>query len=352
MSRFRFVIVTSLLCLLVAGAFTVSVGWGAVSVPPAHVMAVFLSKAGFHSPIDVPSLQANVLWSIRVPRVMMSLIVGAALAVSGVVLQGVFRNPLAEPSLLGIAGGGVIGSMAALIVNSGTTFLATAVDKLGIWGQPLAGFVGALIVSVGLYAFFQREPRQDVSTFLLTGVIANVILGALMTLLPALFRDSGLGEATFWTMGGLGGTLWPAVHAAAPPILITIFWLWRMTPKLNVLALGDTDAGYLGVDTTGLRLQSVTLVALITGAAVAFAGVIAFVGLVVPHALRLVIGPDHRRLLPTAALGGAFVVCVADWLSRLIVFPSELPVGVLTTLIGGPLFFWQLYRARATGQVL
>lgn len=342
MSRNRYRFVTGLLALLVLGAFTVSVGWGTISIAPAQVAAVFLNKAGISTNIEVPALQANVLWSIRLPRVLMALIVGAALAVAGVVLQGVFRNPLAEPSLLGITGGAVVGAMFATVFT---------VKLLGRWTLPAAGFLGALIVSLALYTFFRRSPRRDVTSFLLTGVIANVILGALITLLPAVFRNGGLGsDATFWTMGGLSGTLWPSVYIAAPVSLGAAALLWRLAPKLNLVALGDANAEHLGVDTDAVRLQTVVLVALVTGAAVAFAGVIAFVGLVVPHALRLVIGPDHRRLLPTSALGGALMLAVADLLARTLVSPTELPIGVLTTLAGGPLFFWLLHRERSRGR--
>lgn len=342
MSTRRYRAVMGVLCLLVIGAFTASVGWGAVSIAPAQIAAVFLNKAGVATQIEVSPLQANVLWSIRLPRALMGLVVGGALAVSGVVLQGVFRNPLAEPSLLGITGGAVVGAMAAIIAGA---------RAIGVWTLPVAGFAGAVAVSLGLYSFFQRESRHDVTTFLLTGVIANVVLGALITLLPSVFRDSGLGDnTTFWTMGSLGGTLWPTVYIAAPITLGATALLWRMAPSLNVLSLGDADAEHLGVDTRTLRLQSIVLVALVTGAAVAFVGVIAFVGLVVPHALRLAIGPDHRHLLPASAVGGALMVCVGDLLARTLVAPTELPIGVLTTLVGGPLFFWLLHRARTQGR--
>lgn len=346
MNRRRYHAVMGLLLLLLIGVFTVNVGRGAVSIAPAQVAAVFLQKAGIATSIEVPPLQASVLWSIRLPRAVMALVVGAALAVSGVALQGVFRNPLAEPSLLGISGGAVVAAMAATVLR--TRFGAAAT---GPWLAPLAGFVGALAVTMVLYALFQRAPKRDVTTFLLNGVIANVILGAVMTLMPAVFRDGGLGsDAAFWTMGGLGGTLWPSVYITAPVSIGAAMLLWRMAPQLNLLALGDTDAEHLGVDTRALRLRSLILVSLVTGAAVAFAGVIAFVGLVVPHGLRLLLGPDHRRLLPAGALGGALMVTVADLLARTLVSPSELPVGVLTTLAGGPLFFWLLHRGRSRGR--
>lgn len=340
MSR-RHRIVTALLAVLVVAAFTASVGWGAVAIAPAQVLAVFLHKAGIDTSIAVSTLQESVLWTIRLPRVLMSLIVGAALAVSGVVLQGIFRNPLAEPSLLGISSGAVVMAMLATV---------TGASKMGAWASPLAGFLGALAVSISLYASFRRAPRRDVTTFVLTGVIINVFLAAIITMLPAVYRNAGLGDTTFWTMGGFGGTMWPSVYVAAPTSLGAALLLWRMSAQLNVLSLGDADAEYLGVDTHRLRMQAVVLTALVTGAAVAFAGVIAFVGLVVPHALRLLIGPDHRQLLPASALGGALMVCVADLLARTLISPAELPVGVLTTVVGGPLFFVLLRQARARGR--
>lgn len=340
MSR-RHRIVTTILAVLVVAAFTASVGWGAVSIAPAQVLAVFLHKLGIDTSIEVSTLQETVLWTIRLPRVLMSLIVGAALAMSGAALQGIFRNPLAEPSLLGITSGAVVMAMLATV---------TGAAKLGAWASPLAGFIGALAVSVGLYSSFRRAPRRDVTTFVLTGVIVNVFLAAIITMLPAMYRNAGLGDTTFWTMGGFGGTMWPSVYVAAPISLGAAILLWRMSKQLNVLSLGDSDAEYLGVDTQRLRLQAVVLTSLVTGAAVAYAGVIAFVGLVIPHALRLLIGPDHRHLLPAAALGGAFMVCVADLLARTLISPAELPVGVLTTVVGGPLFFVLLRQARARGR--
>lgn len=346
MSSSRFRAVIGLLLLLVIGAFTVSVGWGAVSIAPAQVAAVFLQKAGIPTSVEVSGLQANVLWAIRLPRVLMGLIVGAALAMSGIVLQGVFRNSLAEPSILGLSGGAVVAAMLATVVR---TRIGTA--TVGPWIVPIAGFLGALGIAYGLYSFYRRSPRRDVTSFVLTGVIANVILGALITLLPNVFRNGGLGsDSTFWTMGGLGTTLWPSVYVVAPISLAAAIALGAMAPKLNLMSLGDSDAEYLGVDTHTVRLHSVILVSLITGAAVAFVGVIAFVGLVVPHALRLLIGPDHRRLLPAGALGGALMVMIADLLARTVVSPAELPVGVLTTLVGGPLFFWLLAKERSRGR--
>lgn len=345
-SKRRDRLIIGTLLLLVIVAFTVSVGSGTVSIAPDQTVAVLLSKIGINTGIEVPSLKAATLWNIRVPRVFMAFVVGAALAVSGTSLQGVFHNPLAEPSLLGISGGAVVFAMVATVIR--TQFATIAA---GTWIMPLGGFLGALLVSLGLYTFFRRLPKRDAASFLLTGVIVNVILGAMITLLPRLFRESGLGsDTTFWTMGGFGGTLWPSVYYAAPISIAAAVLLWRLAPKLNVMALGDTNAQYLGVDTHTVRLQIILLVALVTGTVVAFAGVIAFVGLVVPHALRLVMGPDHRTLIPAGALGGAILVGAADLFARTLISPSELPVGIFTTLVGGPLFFWLFYRERSQGR--
>lgn len=334
-------LVAAVLAVLVVAAFTVSVGWGAVSIAPSQVAAVFLRKLGIETSITVSPLQESVLWTIRLPRVLMSLVVGAALAVSGVALQSIFRNPLAEPSLLGITSGAVAAAMIAIVAGAA---------NVGPWVPPLAGFLGALIVSLILYSSFRRTPRRDVTAFALTGVVINVFLAAVITMLPAMYRTAGLGETTFWTMGGFGGVMWPSVYVTAPVALLATGWLWGLSSQLNILALGDSDAEYLGVDTHRLRMQAIVLTSLVTGASVAYAGVIAFVGLVVPHALRLVIGPDHRRLLPASALGGALMLCLADILARALISPAELPVGVLTTLAGGPLFFVLLRQARAKGR--
>lgn len=334
MNRNRYRAVMGVLLLLVVAAFMMSVGWGTVSITPARVAAVFLNKVGLGTRVEVPPLQAAVLWNIRLPRVLMALIVGGALAVSGAVLQGVFGNPLAEPSLLGVSGGAVVGAMVGTIVT--VSGRASPGLPAQMWPLPLAGFAGALAVSLGLYRFYQRLPKRDGTTFVLIGVIANVILGALITFLPAMFRNGGLGsDTTLWTMGSLGRTLWPAVYVAAPLSTGAVILLWRMAPKLNLMALGDANAEHLGVDSHAVRVRSIVVVSLLTGASVSFAGVIAFVGLVVPHALRLLIGSDHRYLIPAGAVGGALMVALADLLARTLVPPSELPIGVLTILAGG-----------------
>lgn len=333
--------VIGVLLLLVVGSFLLNVGWGAVAVPPAQVFAVFMDKIGFKTDIAVGAQQAAVLWTIRLPRVLMALLVGAALAVSGVVLQGVFRNPLAEPAVLGIAGGGVV---AALIVT------VSGLIHVSRWFLPVGATIGALLVTLILYYLFTSDTNRDVSTFVLTGVVMNVFLAAIVTMMTFMFQRHGLGDTTAWTMGSLGGTMWPNFYVSAPVIVVATILLWRMGPELNLLLLGDTEADHLGVDTARLRRRGIVLVSIITGTAVAFAGTIAFVGLVVPHALRLLIGPDHRVLLPASLLGGAFMVALGDLFARTMVSPMELPIGVLTTIVGGPLFFYLLFRARKEGR--
>lgn len=339
----RFPWTMALLAILLLGGVTLNIGSGAVAIAPAQIVAVFLNKMGVATALDVSPVQASVLWSIRLPRVLMAVFVGAALAASGVALQSVFRNPLAEPSLLGMSGGAVVAAMIVAIVQGGLKG-----PQAGAWAVALGGFVGALAVAGALHLFFRAFPRRDTTTFVLIGVIINVIWSAVMTLLPPLFRQSGLGsDASFWTMGSLGGTLWPSVYIVAPLVMGAGAGLWRLAPTLNILALSDDDAQYLGVSTDAVRWQTIISVSLLSGTAVAFVGVIAFVGLIVPHALRLVLGPDHRQLLPAAALAGGLFVTVADLLARTLASPAELPIGVLTTLAGGPMFFWLLYLERS-----
>lgn len=329
-----------LLSLLVAVAFLVGIGWGAVSIPPAQVVGIIMSRLGFETDIPFSAQQEAVLFAIRLPRVLMALIVGSALAVSGAVLQGVFRNPLAEPVLLGIATGATTGAVIAI---------ALGIASIGAWSLPPAAFVGGLVTTLGLQRFAQRQGRTDVTTLVLSGVAMNLFLGAVISLVTAMSKVPGLRDVTFWTLGGLGGTLWSHFHLAAPVVVMTVIFLWRLGARLDLLLLGETEAQHLGVDTRALRNQAIAWVALSTGTAVAFAGSIAFVGLVVPHAVRMIVGPNHRILIPASALGGAALVGFGDSLARNIIAPMELPIGVLMTLVGGPVFFYLLDRSRKQG---
>jgi iron complex transport system permease protein len=307
---------------------------------PTQIIGILLGKAGFTTGIDFSAQQQAVLWNIRLPRVLLGLVAGTALAVSGVALQAVFRNPMADPALLGISSGATTGVVLALV---------TGVSALGSWTQPAAAFLGALTASLWLHHFSKRQGRTDLVTLILSGVALQILLAAVVTLLISIARKPGLRDASFWTLGSLSGTLWANVALAAPVVISATFLLWRLAPQLNLFLLGETEARHLGVDTGATRLQAIILVSLVTGTVVAFCGSIAFVGLVIPHLLRMITGPDHRLLLPASALGGAALLTFGDVFARTIISPMEMPIGVLLTVIGGPLFFYLISRSRKTG---
>lgn len=330
----------TILSLLVAVAFVVGIGWGAVSIPPAQVVAILLDKIGIQTGWGASAQQAAVLMAIRLPRVLMALVVGSSLAVSGVVLQSIFRNLLAEPAVLGVASGAVTGVVLAIHFG---------IASFGGWTLVPFAMIGGLVVLLALHRSSRGMARRDGTTLILSGVALSLFLGAVISVITSMSKVPGLRDATFWTMGGLGGTMWPHLNVATPLILLTLIWFWRLGPHLNLLLLGETEAEQLGVDTSRLRLQAMVLIAICTGTGVAFAGNIAFVGLVVPHAIRMILGPDHRILIPASALGGAALLGFGDSLARNMIAPMELPIGVLMTLIGGPLFFYLLNRSRREG---
>jgi iron complex transport system permease protein len=331
------------LAVLALAAALLSVSLGAIRIPVGRVLAV-LTGGGADPAL---ARDALVVLTIRLPRTLLGLMIGAGLAVSGAVMQGLFRNPLADPALVGVSSGA--GLAAAGIIVLGDRLLAA----LGLPGPlpyavlPAGAFLGGLGATLVLYALATRSGRTAVATMLLAGIALGALSGALTGLLTFVSDDRQLRDLAFWSLGSLGGATWAKVTASAPLILPVLAALPFLGRGLNALVLGEAEAFHLGVPVERLKRACILLVAVAVGASVAAAGVIGFVGLVVPHALRLVIGPGHRLLLPAAALlGGAFLV-LADVVARLVAAPAELPIGIVTALVGAPVFLWLLLgRAR------
>ncbi|MGN6030385.1 MAG: FecCD family ABC transporter permease, partial [Thermomicrobiales bacterium] len=252
-------------------------------------------------------------------------------------LQGIFRNPLADPGLIGVSSGAALGAVTAIVLN---------VTILGIWTLPVFAFVAGLLVTGVVYLIARHDGRTEVVTLLLAGVAISAVIGAGVGLLITRATDQQIRTVTFWTMGSLGGTLWNQVWIVALVTAIGIAVVMRSGQALNLLVLGEREARHLGVHVERTRTILMFTTAAMTGVSVAFTGAIGFVGLVVPHLVRLWLGPDHRRLLPCAALTGASLLLIADLVSRTLVQPLELPIGVVTSLIGGPFFLWLLIRTR------
>lgn len=285
-----------------------------------------------------------ILYDVRLPRTVLGVLVGASLAVSGVMMQGIFRNPLADPGIVGVGTGAGLG--AVLFIVLGQTILAPVSAFLGIYNVPIAAFIGGMITTWLLYRVSTSRGRTSVMTMLLAGIALGALAGAVMGILIFIANDNQLRDLTFWGLGSLAGATEIKVFSILPFMLFLLVGLPFMMKGLNALALGEAAAHHMGIQVQYLKNMAILLVGAATGASVAVTGGIGFVGIVVPHILRLLIGPDHRYLIPASALLGACILLCADVIARQIVAPAELPIGIVMSFIGGPVFLWILLKRR------
>lgn len=335
--RLRARLALAALPLLLAGAVVFATGTGAVHISPAQVLSILLAPLGLPPLAAYEEQQAAVLFAIRLPRVVLGLLVGAGLAVAGTAMQGLFRNPLADPGLLGISSGASLAAAMSVVMG---------VHLFGSFSLPAMAFVGSLLATGLIYLLAQERGRMNVATMLLAGIAVNALCGAGTGLMTYLATDEQLRSITFWQLGSLGGATWAAVLSAAPLLLVGVLGLPLLARALNALTLGEGNAAQLGIPVALVKWAVVGLVALSVGAGVAVAGTIGFVGLVVPHLMRLLTGPNHATLLPASALAGATLLVLADLLARTVVMPSELPIGIVTALLGAPFFLYLLRSGR------
>lgn len=328
-------VLLGVMVLVVAG---LSMGHGASGVSAVQVVADLAAGR------DISRADRIIVLDIRLPRLLTGLLVGASLAVAGAVMQGLFRNPLADPGLLGVSAGAGLGAIAAIVLGGALPVAVTALT--GWYLVPLAAFAGGWITMLVLYAIATRQGRTSVATMLLAGIAISAMVGAVSGLIIYRANDAQLRDLTFWSMGSLAGASWVKLAAAGPVMLTALIaapWLAR---ALNGLALGEAAAAHVGIRVQRAKTAAMLTTAGAVGAAVAVAGSIGFVGIVVPHLLRLICGPDHRWLLVNSALLGACVLVLADMVSRTIIAPAELPIGIITALMGGPFFTWVLLSNR------
>jgi iron complex transport system permease protein len=300
---------------------------GATGIPLSRVSAVLVGNGA-----DGDRL---IVLGIRLPRLIMGLMVGAALAISGALMQGLFRNPLADPGLVGVSAGAALA--AALTIACGGAFIAL----------PFSAFAGALTVTLALYLIGTQRGRTSIATMLLAGVAFSALASAVIGLVSYLSDDRQLRDLALWSLGSLSGATWSKTGVLClmviPAILATPF----LARGLNALALGEAEAFHVGVAVQRVKASVIVLVAIAVGAAVACSGIISFVGIVVPHVVRLSIGPDHRLLLPASAILGAALMVAADMVARTAAAPAEVPIGILTAAIGAPFFLWLLFQNRS-----
>ncbi|WP_078968330.1 MULTISPECIES: FecCD family ABC transporter permease [unclassified Streptomyces] len=336
--RLRHPAVVAGLLLALAAACLASLALGSVRVPPGQVVDALTGRAG-------PSPYRTIVLDVRLPRLLLGVVVGAGLAVVGTVLQALVRNRLADPFLLGISSGASAGAVLVLVVGIGggiTTTLAL----------PAGAFAGALVSLVLVYGLARRGGTMTGPRLVLAGVAVSYILSALTTLiLAAAGRPEHFREALYWSLGGLGSARWDTLVLPAAVLVLGLGVLLALARPLDLLLVGEEDATVLGLDTARFRAAVFVLVSLVTAVMVSASGAVGFIGLMAPHAARLAVGAPHRRLLPVAALGGALALVLADLGARTLIAPQDLPVGVLTALVGGPFFLW-LMRRRPEGTPL
>lgn len=293
-------------------------------------------------PMAATDLDSSVIWQIRLPRLVLGLFVGAALGLGGALMQAVFSNPLAEPSIIGVTSGAGVGAAFAIVFGAGI---------LGSWSVPASAFIAGALTTLLVYQLSRTSGKVQVLNLVLVGIAANAIAGAAISMLVFLAPTTAREQIIFWQMGTLAGANWEHTGIVAIIVTATTAFAMFLGKKLDLLALGDTAASHVGLNVQRVRIAAIALSTLLTAAAVSFAGIITFVGLVIPHIVRTVAGPSNRILLPASAIGGALLIGSSDILARTLIPFADLPIGIFTALIGGPTFFFllrQMIRKRRT----
>lgn len=337
-SRRKAVIAFTVLGVGLVISVLVAAALGQMQIPIAEVIGSLCRRAGFECAAAATHVNADAaLWEVRFPRIALAVLVGAALSAAGAIMQGVFGNPLADPGIIGVSSGAAVG--ASLMIVTGLA----AGNSFAI---PGGAFVTGLLTALLIYAISRSRGRTEVITLILTGVAVNAFAGAALALMTFAATTNQREQIVFWQMGSLAGARWDAVGTIVPIVIIGLILASGVSGQLDLLSLGDDAARHLGVNIERLRISTIVIVAVLTAAAVAFAGIVGFVGLVIPHLLRMLIGPGHRVLVPASAVGGALLLVLADTFARTAVPYAELPLGMLTALIGGPFFFFLLKSNR------
>ncbi|MEK0444333.1 MAG: hypothetical protein RL507_1186 [Actinomycetota bacterium] len=325
--------VGAFLAVLFAMTALLSLATGAFRIPLGDLLRIIVDGPARDT---VDSIAHDVFWQVRLPRVVLAVVVGASLAVAGVLMQGIFRNPLAEPATVGVSAGAAVGAVLAIIVG---------LNQLPL-GVQVAAFLGGTLSTALVYVLSRTDGKTEVVTLILTGIAINAFAGAVIGFAVFVADDDEIRSVTFWSLGTLGLATWKAVGVVIPLAIVGLVASVGFSRVLDTLALGDRSASHLGIKVERVRLQAIAVVGLLASSAVAATGMIAFVGLLVPHIMRLVLGPRHRHLLWTSAVLGASVTLLADLAARTLLSPAELPLGVVTALIGAPFFLLLLRSTR------
>lgn len=327
-------LIISVLLSLVTGAYTISI---------ADTIGIFYHKLGF--PVEyLAEEKVAVLWSIRLPRVLLAVLVGGSLAIAGASLQGLFRNPLVEPAIIGVSSGSALFAVIVIVFSSSIGWQLQSV--FGEFALPLAAFAGGLLNTFLAYRLASKAGKTDISILILAGVAINALSAALIGLVIYFGDDSAIRNFIFWNLGSLGGASWPKLYIVGAMVIISILVMMSFPRSLNALAIGEAEAFYMGIHVQKVKYAILFFSALAVGAGVSVTGVIGFVGLVVPHLVRMIFGSDHQILLPASFLIGAILMLLSDIIARVIVAPTELSIGIITAMIGAPFFMYILMNFK------
>lgn len=339
--RFPLTVVTAALLALLGLSVVVSITFGPVSIQPGEVARILYAKFASLLSLEIPgaeellsSSRTDIIWNIRLPRVLMAAVVGAGLSTSGVVMQSVVRNPLANPYVLGISSGASLGATLAILMGAFAVF--------GNYGVSVGAFLGALLTSLFVFTVaFSGKSRGNTIKLLLAGMAVNAICSAFTNFIIYTAKDAeGIRSVTFWTMGGLTSASWNLLGIPAVVVLIGVIIFLTQFRVLNALLIGDESALTLGINVALIRKVYLLISSALTGVVVAVSGTIGFVGLIIPHVVRMVVGSDHRRVTVISVIVGAIFLIWCDVVARMILGNTELPIGIVTSMIGGPFFVW------------
>jgi len=326
--------------LVILAVFSVTIGAFAVSLE--STLSIFLSQLGLFSGIHTLQ-ESNVLLQIRLPRVALAMLVGGGLGVSGAALQGLFRNPLVEPGLIGVSSGGALFAVIFIVFGA---YFPWVTGLFGSLGLPLFAFVGGLVNVSLVYNMANSGGKTDISLLILAGVALTAFSGALIGLSLFYADEAALRNFTFWSLGDVGGANWDKVKIGIFLILVPSSLIILQYRNLNAFAIGENEAFHMGVNVQQVKYLVLVTSALVVGVGVSMTGTIGFVGLIVPHLIRLQFGADHRLVLPGSFLLGACLLTSADLIARMIVMPAELPIGIITAIIGSPFFIWLILNVK------
>jgi len=321
--------------------------YGPVHISLFQIIDILLNQINIKSNFSedgYTSIQNMVLLNIRLPRILLAILVGTGLGTSGAILQGLFRNPLVDPGFIGVSSGAAVGAMIAIMFSA---FFSTFINKnLLVFLLPILAIIGSFITTLMVYILSKVHNKTNIMAMLLSGIAINALSGALIGIFISISTDSQLRSFTFWTLGGLDNADWSVILTTSIFIIFPLTIIYKMKSQLDIFMLGDAEAMHLGINVEWLKKKIILISSIMVGISVSFCGMIGFIGLITPHLIRMIIGPNHNYLIPASALLGALLLTTSDIIAKSIISPAQLPIGVVTSCIGAPFFIWLIYNQK------